>query len=183
MKSKLPAILSVLLLFTAATFLMAAPKPAKSDKLPKRQIDKTKITWLPYDVGYSYAKAEKKHLFIDFTAVWCGWCKKMDKETFQDTAVIRAVNENFIPVKVWGDTDSLLEFDGYKITQKDLAHTEFGVDGYPAFWFQSHEGRKVGPLPGYRDSATMLKVFDYVKEYKYDTTRTGNNAEKSEIKK
>lgn len=160
-------------LLSAFSFSLAENKPSnKAAKLPKRQVDKSKITWLSYDQGLRYAKSEKKHLFVDFTATWCGWCKRMDATTFQDSAVINEVNRSFVPVKVWGDTDSLLDIEGYQISQRDLAKNEFRVGGYPAFWFVSPEGQKIGPLPGYQKSDVMLKVFDYVRERKYDTVKT-----------
>ena len=37
------------------------------------------IKWFAYDVGLAKAKKEGKHLFVDFTAKWCGYCKKMEK--------------------------------------------------------------------------------------------------------
>lgn len=144
----------------------------KAPALPKRQIDTTKISWIPYDKAVAYGRAEKKHLLIDFTATWCGWCKRMDATTFSDPAVIKLINAHFIPTKVWGDQDSVLNIDGYQISMKELARTQYRVSGYPCFYFLSPDDKKVGPLAGYRESAAFMQVLDYVREYRYDTTRT-----------
>jgi len=107
-----------------------------------------KITWLRYDEGLELMKTSSdKHIFIDFTATWCGWCKRMEKEAFSDPVVIKKVNEHFIPVKVWGDKYDTLNIDGYKITQSNLAR-QYRISGYPAFWFISPENTRIGPLRG-----------------------------------
>uniref|UniRef100_A0A3Q2YUK7 Spermatogenesis-associated protein 20-like TRX domain-containing protein n=1 Tax=Hippocampus comes TaxID=109280 RepID=A0A3Q2YUK7_HIPCM len=41
-----------------------------------------------------------KKVFIDIYTDWCGWCKKMDKDTFQNPEVAAYMNENFLMVKM-----------------------------------------------------------------------------------
>ncbi len=53
-----------------------------------------------YDDGLKAAKEAGKPLLIDFFKVWCGWCKKLDAETFPDEKVVKALNEGFICVLV-----------------------------------------------------------------------------------
>lgn len=45
------------------------------------------------------AKKEKKMIFLDGYATWCGPCKTMDAETYKDQAVADYYNANFINVK------------------------------------------------------------------------------------
>ncbi len=167
--------LSGLLILVALSSLALADKESKKTEPPKTTEPAEKqegIQWTSYDKGLERAKAEEKHVFIDFTTSWCGWCKKMERETFSRPEVIEMMNENFIPVKVDGDSRNELNVDGFKITERNLTKREFGVRGYPTFWFLKPDGSKLGSLSGYKPTNVMMEALAFVKDYKYDSTRT-----------
>ncbi len=190
-----PKILSVVLLLVvgllaALALAEVSPKPkanmtavkvadttaaAKASQPTSGDASADVIHWVSFDKGVQLQKGTDKHLMVDFTTTWCGWCKKMDREAFSDTTVIHYINKNFVPVKVWADQDSLLDIDGFKITQKDLANSEFNVSGYPTFWFVNTKKEKVGPVPGYMTKDQLMTILPVVAEYRYDTTRTKQN--------
>ena len=141
---------------------------AETDK--KRTADDNGIVWYNYQDGWEKAKAEKKHMFVDFTATWCGWCKRLEATTFSVPEVAKQLNEDFVPVKVWEKSTDTALIDGYKISERDLAKREFRVTGYPSLWFVSPKGARIGPAGGYVDAQTMLKYLEIVKNYRYDST-------------
>ena len=49
------------------------------------------------------AAKERKVLFIDCTAAYCGACRMMEKEVFADPEVAAFFNEHFISYKLWMD--------------------------------------------------------------------------------
>ncbi|WP_299467999.1 DUF255 domain-containing protein [uncultured Gimesia sp.] len=49
------------------------------------------------------ARTEEKAMLIQIGASWCGFCHKMEKETYRDPKVIRHVNSCFIPIRVDAD--------------------------------------------------------------------------------
>lgn len=146
--------LALIFLMLAAAFVVAGTSEKAPDSKAASKADSTKTTairWVSFDEGLKRAEAEKKNLLVDLTASWCGWCKKMEKETFADTSVINTINTNYIPVKVWGDSDKLLDIKGYKISEKDLATSVFGVQGYPTFYVICADGEKLlNKVIGYR---------------------------------
>ena len=61
------------------------------------------------------------------------------------------------------------------MSQKALAKQEFGVSSYPQYWFVSPDKKKVGPLKGYFPADNFMKALTFVKDYRYDTTRTSTD--------
>lgn len=95
----------------------------------------------------SKAKAEKKLVFMDAYASWCGPCKLMEKNVFTDKKVADFYNANFINARV----------DMEKGEGRDLA-LKYGVRSYPTFLFLNGEGEIVGKELGYIQSEEFLAL-------------------------
>jgi thioredoxin-related protein len=59
-----------------------------------------KLKWYGFDEGLAKAKKENKFLLVDFYTDWCGWCKKMDSETYANKNIIKLLNKDFVLVKL-----------------------------------------------------------------------------------
>src|SRR5262245_42449717 len=87
--------------------------------------------WTPdFTAAVAKAKAEKKMVLIDFTGSdWCGWCIKMDKDTFAKQEFADYAKTNLVLVK--------LDFPRNKpqsSTEKAVNKTleqRYKVDGFP----------------------------------------------------
>lgn len=112
------------------------------------------IQWESYKNGISRGKAENKKIFLSFYADWCQYCKTMEKETFQNSAVIAYINRNFIPIQVNSDKD-----------QETAAI--YGVRGLPSTWFLSEKGERIGNRPGLISSNEMLPILKYIQSDSY----------------
>jgi len=163
----------VVLVALAAPALTTRAEDKKGDgKSGATKAKPAKIEWLKYDQGLAKARREGKHVLVNFTTAWCGYCKKMNRDVFSDKKVIAAIDAHFVAVKVDGDSKRGLDIDGYKITEKDLARREFGVPGYPTYWFLESDGAKLGYLRGYQPKEQFMKALTIVHERLYDTTAT-----------
>lgn len=107
------------------------------------------IKWYTYKQGLDLSKKEKKKIFLNFYANWCTYCKKMEKETFNDDSVVSYLNDNFISIKVNSDRESRTALD-------------FGVKGLPDTWFIAENGEKISSLPGYIPSKRLLNILKYI---------------------
>ena len=62
---------------------------------------KVGVWTMDYDAAVKLAGEKKLPLMLNFTGSdWCGWCKKLDRETFGNAEVIKLVETFFIPVRI-----------------------------------------------------------------------------------
>ena len=115
------------------------------------------------------AKKEKKHPLVHFYTNWCGWCKRMDKTTFGDKAVMEVLNESYVPIKVNGQSGEKLKVDGKAITERQLTG-QYGVRAYPITWFLKPSGERIAPRRGYVGAEEFLYILNWVKDDLYEET-------------
>ncbi|HEY9773842.1 MAG TPA: thioredoxin domain-containing protein [Planktothrix sp.] len=110
---------------------------------------------ISFDEAKSIASKEKKFLLIDFTAAWCGPCKKMDQETWNQQPVEKWVSENAVAVQFDVDKDHKLATD-FKVSAMPCIIVIGPAD-------QTHElDRHIG----FEDSTKLLEWLDQVKDGK-----------------
>jgi thioredoxin-related protein len=164
----------VILLLVTFSLLLAQDKEKSEIVNPKGEqttVDTTRIVWHKYDEGLKLAKEQDKHILIDFYTSWCYYCKKMDKDVFALTEVIKMLNRDFICIKVDGDSKYELDIDGYKITERNLSRSEYRVRGYPAYWFLKSDSERLGTLSGYQKLDVFMDVLFFMKEELYDSMK------------
>lgn len=120
-----------------------------------------KINWYSFTEGIAKAKKENKYVFIDFYTDWCGYCKKLDKETYSNEKVYKYMNDKFVPIKVNAESDEKVIFDGKPITKAELARS-FSVASYPSMFFMETEKKSIGQLPGFVSAKDFLTIASYV---------------------
>ena len=127
------------LMFLAVTASAPAQDPADADKKAARS-----IRWREsYAKALEESRSTTRPLLIDFEADWCGWCKKLDRETFGNGQVIQLVEKLFVPVRI--DTDH----------EPKLA-AKFAVKGLPTILLLSPNEKELQRLSGFRPAAKFL---------------------------
>ncbi|SMO75155.1 Thioredoxin [Chryseobacterium rhizoplanae] len=102
---------------------------------------------LPFKDIIAKAKKEKKLVFIDAYASWCGPCKMMEKNVFTQKSVSDYYNTNFINAR----------FDMEKGEGRDIA-SKFGVRSYPTYLFLNGEGEIVSRNTGYMEESMFVAM-------------------------
>ncbi|GIL04173.1 thioredoxin domain-containing protein [Betaproteobacteria bacterium PRO7] len=68
------------------------------------------VDWYPWgEEAFAKARAEDKPIFLSVGYATCHWCHVMERESFEDEAVARLLNEGFVPIKV--DREELPDVD------------------------------------------------------------------------
>ncbi|GAB1447466.1 MAG: DUF255 domain-containing protein [Bacteroidia bacterium] len=132
--------------------------------------EKGTLKWYEWNEAYPLAQKTGKILLVDAYTDWCGWCKKMDRDTYSNPEIIALLNKDFIVVKF----NPELEGRVYKIDSLSFGPREFYAQlhrgestGFPTTYFINPGKRNIFMDPGYRDPATFKQVLEYVlKEYK-----------------
>ncbi|MGB8656809.1 MAG: DUF255 domain-containing protein [Candidatus Zixiibacteriota bacterium] len=146
-------------------FSQAGSKEKTGDKNSSEK--KGTVTWYKYDEGLAKAKKEKKHVVVDFYTTWCGWCKRMDKYTFENEEVKKVLNESYIAVKVNAESADKVKVNGKEMTERQVAQA-YGVRAYPITWFLKPTGDKIAPRSGYAEAPEFVYILNWVKDDLYD---------------
>ena len=114
----------------------------------------------------SAAKIGSKMYFVDFYTTWCGYCKKMDRETFSDPTVAKILNRYFYPVKFNAEGNNTFVWNGrtYRPSAGGRSKThEFarGVQGYPTFVLFKADGAMIQAIPGYSPANEFVVILWY----------------------
>ena len=93
------------------------------------------------------AKKENKLVFLDVYATWCGYCKRMKKNTFSNIEVGRFYNQNFINVS----------FDAEKGEGLDIAY-KYRISGLPALLYLNGDGKVLLQSSGYLQPNELINL-------------------------
>lgn len=147
--------------------------------IPSLRTPEPKIRWYTFEEAVKANEKVKKKMFIDVYTDWCGWCKTMDRETFQNDAVVDYIQKNFYPVKLNAEQKEDIVFGGQ--TFKFVASGRGGVntfaysllDGhlsYPTAVYLNENYERILISPGYKKSDMMMNELKFTAEERYKNT-------------
>ena len=99
-----------------------------------------------FEEALKLADQEHKIVFVDFFTTWCGPCKMLDKDTWQDPSVILLLKDKSIALKIDAEKNEALA-------------TRYNVNAYPTLALIRPDGTLIDSLVGYRDAPTFKNEF------------------------
>jgi thioredoxin-related protein len=131
------------------------------------------VKWLTLDEAIELSKSEKRPLLVDLYTDWCGWCKKMDRDTYSDAELGNYLNDNFYPVKLNAEQKEAIEFRGNTynfVPQGRKGYHEFAVAltngqlSYPTTVFLTKDMEVLHVQPGYLTVDQISPIVKYIGE-------------------
>jgi len=136
------------------------------ERTSSTEVTSTKLVWHSFDEGLRFATKSNQPLYLFIKSKACGWCRKMEQETFTDSEVKGALS-NLVPVVLQGDSRRMVTYKGQSYSEAQLVREVFGVRGFPTSIFMEPNGDIIGGLPGYLQPKQMVVITDYVGEGHY----------------
>jgi thioredoxin-like negative regulator of GroEL len=121
------------LAFLLPLVLFLLPRPAGAQEVQWRH---------DYNQARKEALEKNRPLLLDFGTENCFWCKKLDATTFRESAILEALNERFIPLKVDAQRSAPLA-------------EALRIQSYPTLVIAAPDGKILGTLEGYLEAPRL----------------------------
>jgi thioredoxin-related protein len=141
------------------------------------------VQWLTIEQALEKNKSNPKKILIDVYTNWCGWCKVMDKNTFNNPNIAAFINQNFYAVKLNAEANDTITYKGKDYVNKGTGSRpphEFAIEilkgqmSYPTIVYMDEKSDLITAVPGYMtaDQIEPLLLFfaeDIYKQIPYDS--------------
>ena len=133
------------------------------------------INWVTLEKAVELQKKKPKKIMMDVYTNWCGPCKMLDRNTFQNPDVVKYVNENYYAVKFNAEGNDVITFKNNTYSnpnynpananRRNSAHQlagYFQIQAYPTIVFLDEDQNLLTPLRGYQTPPQLelyLKLF------------------------
>lgn len=166
---------SIILLVTGLFAFRSAPE------LPVTSGQEDGIHWMSFEEAMEAMNIDKRKILVNVYTDWCGWCKHMNKTTYQDSHIVAYINKTFYPVKLDAEYqepiksgDKVYKFkkgSGEERGFHELATAlTMGRIELPSTVFLDEDLRVLQPFPGYKDPKNFEMILTYYGNNHYTKT-------------
>jgi len=134
------------------------------------------VKWMSIEEAEKLSRKDPKKIMVDVYTDWCGWCKKMDAETFSHPVIAEIINKNYYAVKLNAEGKDEITFNGttYKfVPQGSRGYHELaagllsGKMSYPSIAYLNEKLQLLGAVPGYMTPNSIEPLLNYIAEDKF----------------
>lgn len=151
----------IALVLAAGMLTIGCKTEKKSDNktTTAKKVEKPGIHWQKNVDGVTYeqvkalAKKENKKIFLDFYTKWCGPCRSMDQNVFNQKAIGDFYNDKFINFKIDAEVG-----EGIKLAK------QYEVTGYPTYVYVDVTGKPLIEAGSHIGRSDVEGMIDFAKE-------------------
>jgi len=137
-----------------------------------------RVKWYSFEEALKLTAEAPRNILIDVYTDWCGFCRQMEAQTFNNPVIARYINQNFYPVKFNGESTEPVHFAGHTFvnqgnsrgsrgTRHDFA-TALGVtQGYPTVVYLTGDLKMIGAIPGFMRPEQIEPLLHWIVGEKY----------------
>lgn len=139
----------------------------------------SKLRWYTLQEATELQKTQPRKILIDIYTDWCGWCKKMDAETFTHPVITDIISKHFYPVKFNAETKDSVIFGGHTFINENkggrsthqfalaLFQAQNMQPGYPSIAYLDEKLQLIRVWSGFWTAPQMELWLNYAVEEKY----------------
>ncbi len=139
------------------------------------------VNWITFDEAYVKCKKNPRPIMIDIYTTWCGPCKMMSNQTFNNPSIAKYINDNFYAVKFDAESKDSVKFDKYVFVSSDptnpKAPHQFAASildnqlAYPSIVFLNNQIQRLDILKGFMPPASFEPILNYYGSGDYQKTK------------
>ncbi len=161
-----------IILFVLANLIVHLSYSQLEQAKPNNPGQAGEIKWYTFKEAVALQEKQPKTIFIDMYTDWCGWCKKMDAETFAHPGIAGFINTHFYPVKFNAERKDTVVYKGKTYINKgegrrpthDLAiYLLRGKMSYPSIVYIDDQFN-ISPVPGFLTPDKIEPILVYFAE-------------------
>ena len=135
------------------------------------------IKWISFEEAIRLNAVAPRKILIDVYTDWCGYCKTMDAQTFNNPVIAKFVNQHFYAVKFNAETKDTIIFAGQTFINEGIRRggrnpvhqfsAALGVSGYPTVAYFTGKLELIGAIAGFFRPEQMEPLLHFIAQEKY----------------
>ncbi len=152
-----------------------------SEKTYTELTETSLINWISFNEAYVKCKKNPRPILVDIYTKWCGPCKLMSAQTFNNPSIANYINNNFYAVKFDAECKDTVKFDKYVFVSSDLTNAkaphQFAASildnqlAYPSIVFLSNQIQRLDIIKGFQPAHLFEPILNYYGSGDYQKTK------------
>lgn len=139
------------------------------------------VNWVTFDEAYKKCKKNPRPIMVDVYTTWCGPCKLMSTQTFNNPQIAAYINEHYYAVKFDAESKDSVKFDKYVFVSTDNSNPkaphQFAASildnqlAYPSIVFLNNQIQRLDIIKGFMNAPTFEPIITYYGSGDYQKTK------------